>query len=354
MSKLVYLDSAQFDWLERAPSNKRREFLNAWAGVGAELALSLHHLQEMGQLRDADSLQQRLGVLKLFPVVRCGPVSSEEITRREIRMLLQQQSTSPSDDVWTADRWSLFPECDLEDVIASTLQFQSVFHLFRDALKEGAVAENLSKAARPKKPLKIPDNFDWAAMKAEWPSTIDEVSAQMPEIPIEIWSAFRAMLPQFTGHSSVRSMLVTQYQLSAIETIDRIPDDDLVSAHIFYSAARDEFSRIAMQLELQSSDCEDVISKIRMYDAPGFALKVALRRARRPHPREAEPGDQTDEDHVAFTPYVDLLFADKRTVSFLQQEARRAPNPLPQALVARVRKAADLDDIVEQITGLGD
>jgi hypothetical protein len=186
-----------------------------------------------------------------------------------------------------------------------------------------------------------------------WPSVIDEVFAHLPEVTPEVRAAFSAMFARVKQHRSARSMLVDAYGLGEVEILKRIPDDDLVSAYVFYSAAREEAKKLAIESGEAPGHFDGVVNAINMYDAPGFSLKVAIRRGRRPHPKEAEPGDQTDEDHISFTPYVDLLLADKRTVSYLRQEATRLPNLLHKSLVDRVRRVADVKGVILEISRLG-
>src|SRR4051812_42731651 len=86
---LVYLDSAQFDALERASEAERDAFFVSWQAAGCELALSLHHIHEIGQLGDRESLVRRLRVLKRFPLIRGGLANSDAVLRFEIRELLK-------------------------------------------------------------------------------------------------------------------------------------------------------------------------------------------------------------------------------------------------------------------------
>jgi hypothetical protein len=52
-----------------------------------------------------------------------------------------------------------------------------------------------------------------------------------------------------------------------------------------------------------------------------------------------------DADHLVYAAHVDLAMADKRTLHFLRQEARRNDALLPEAAVSHIRKSSSLDDL---------
>jgi hypothetical protein len=72
---------------------------------------------------------------------------------------------------------------------------------------------------------------------------------------------------------------------------------------------------------------------------------MAVFRARGRHNARPGAADQVDEEHVCFAPYVDLLFADKRTVAYLEEETRRADGRVAYDASATVWKARNLGDV---------
>jgi hypothetical protein len=55
-----------------------------------------------------------------------------------------------------------------------------------------------------------------------------------------------------------------------------------------------------------------------------------------------------DAGHLVYAAHTDLAFVDKRTLNFLQQEARRRSVLLPETAVNHIRKASSLDNLFPQ------
>lgn len=348
---LVYLDSAQFDGIERATPAARIAFFQTWRMARCELALSLHHLQEMGQLGDVSSLLRRLDVLREFPVIRCLPASSTDVLRNEIRASLENVSLEIQVSL-LRDR--IFPIADRAIVAAQTVETQPLFHLMADAIKTSTSAESLSKQARPVTPLKLSQaDIDWDELYRDSLAMVTEASDAGSELHQMLLTIFDQTFERIRGHGSARNALISLFGLSAVKVVRKIPDDDLSSAHVFYSTAREEAVALASEHHINPETLLSRVDEICMYDCPGFRLKLAAQRGRRTHPKEPEPGDQTDEDHVMFAPYVDLLIGDKRTVGFVSQRTRNPFLQLPEGAIANIKRVADLDECRAVISEFG-
>jgi hypothetical protein len=83
------------------------------------------------------------------------------------------------------------------------------------------------------------------------------------------------------------------------------------------------------------------------YEAPGFSLKLAIRRERLRHADSAKASDLLDEEHIVFAPYVDVLLVDKRTYDYAQRAVARNTPPLPLNPESALRKAAQLKDVLQ-------
>jgi hypothetical protein len=348
---LVYLDSAQFDGIERATPAARVAFFETWRIARCELALSLHHLQEMGQLSDASSLSRRLDVLREFPVIRCLPASSASVLRSEIRALLENVLLESRVALF---RDQFFPLADRAILAAQTLGTQTLFHVMADAIKTSTSAELLSKQARPVAPLKLSKaDIDWDELYRDSLTMVAEASGAGSELHQVLLTMFDQTFERIRGHGSARNALVSLFGLSAVEVVRKIPDDDLSSALVFYSTARAEAVALASEHHIDPEPLLSRVNGISMYDCPGFRLKLAAQRGRRTHPKEPEPGDQIDEDHVMFAPYVDLLIGDKRTVGFVSQRTKNPFLQLPEGAVANIKRVADLDECRAVISKFG-
>jgi len=61
-----------------------------------------------------------------------------------------------------------------------------------------------------------------------------------------------------------------------------------------------------------------LLPKLNPYKMPGYSLGIATNRAWQLSGNSAEAGNQIDDAHVTFAPYMDVLFVDKRTFAFLK------------------------------------
>ena len=86
--KLVYLDSAQFVWLENDEGIGRIEFHRRWRATGATLALSFHHVQEVAQLEEEESVERRLSIFADFSDVCFSFRGSGSVNELEAQVAL--------------------------------------------------------------------------------------------------------------------------------------------------------------------------------------------------------------------------------------------------------------------------
>lgn len=357
-AKLIYLDSAQFDSLERADPAGRAEFFSVWNNANCELALTLHHIQEMGQLGDKASLARRLEVLQHFVTIRCLPASSVHVLRFEVQELFAHDAISEERRLEVRESW--FPRlADRSGLTSEVLRTQFLFHGFASAMRMGADAETLSKEARQAskktsaKQLRMPTNdSDWDELYA-WSRSQVELEAQSgSRVHQYLSSMFDAVFALARQHGNLRSLLTSIYGLSDVRILKHIPDEDLTHAQEFYGCAREEAVSIAKLENLDARTLIDRAAGLNMYEAPGFRLKLAAQRARRQSPKTPEAGDQIDEAHLMFAPYVDLLIADKRTVGFVSQRTKHSFSSLPPEAVTNIRRVADLQECCRLIAEL--
>jgi hypothetical protein len=345
---LIYLDSAHFDWLERASVEARECFFSAWRSVGGELALSLHHIQEIAQLDGIESLRRRSNVLMQFPVIR-GPFAGSATVREwEVRMQLLELLTAGTASMTDSGREQFFPRVEptlLADILEGQ---QELFHRARSVFELSSNAENLSKQAGPT-PRRLPDHVDWEQLMVQ----AEEVIAQAAPTAEEreaLRAGLQFVAPYVQRAGSARGAIIELQGLSEVRNVGMVPDANLTELAMFVGVAREIVAQMAAASPRFASTLAEVLPGLDLFAAPGTRLRAALHRARMLHPRKAEPGDQLDEDHVVFAPYVDVLFADKRTVSFLQQESRDRPLLLRPASIANVLRAKDLTHTVDLIS----
>lgn len=343
---LVYLDSAHFALLERASEAGSKEFWTAWHSCGCELALSLHHLQEIGQLSDRGSAERRLRILEPFPVIR----SRQEGFNLVISLEIQFQFLKLAGYEILVKRSALetlFPITQLSELTKS-VEVQPIFHLMRAALATGTEGANLAKEAARIGPAV---DFDAPVDVAQMMSAESEaaVEAELANLPPATANLMRQMVDQVRAtiirEGTVGEALKAIYGLQEIAKHRTIPESDLAAVSLFYKEASAEATRLG----IDRNKVQTLLSQLDPYQAPGFALQLAVHRARTLHPKPDEPGDQIDVAHIAFAPYVDLAFVDKRTLGFLTQEARDRPQFLSPEFTKNIKKAGTLDRVAEVV-----
>jgi hypothetical protein len=345
---LVYLDVAQLAWLARAPRNERDSFFTEWRACRAELALTFHHLQEIGQLSRPAEIDQRFDLLESFPAVRGGMTTSAQVAELEIRSgLLARLNATPLS--FQSFRAALFPVADLPDLRAQTIDMASLLRRMREAHEIGAEAERLSQQARavgsPKMRARInPDNA--AERFAELLDTHFEPGSPKRAIAETIHQQLNHALRE---EGTLRGALENIFGLRRMDIVSSVPHEDLAMISVFRNQAR----VVGFALSEASGIPQDVVDvaldALNPYDCPGYALKLAAQRARRGHPKLPVAGDQIDDEHLTFAPYADVLFVDKRTFDFVGRELRRDAPLLPASAAVSLCRAANLADVVAQL-----
>jgi hypothetical protein len=346
---LVYLDTAQLSLLERATPEERYAFLRKWTEAKCELALTLHHFQEGGQGADESGLRRRLSTIAEFPLVRSLPASETDAMLLEIQLQVYEL-LGYAPDPRNSGLTTLFPIAVVSQLHAA-IALRPIYTQMREAYELRAQASNSSKAARlgaPRMNLRTP--IEPSALNSDEARRLME--GAMADTPREVQQLMRSMLAQvreqMLEHGTVRGALEAQYGLSGVHAANRIRDDDLAASAVFYSEAKEQIA-VVLNRTGRPEDVENVYRRLDPYAAPGVSLRLAVQRARALQAEPEEPGDDVDSAHLAFAPYVDLLFADKRTVHYVTQEARDRPECIDRPAASKVRRAGSLDSVLEHI-----
>jgi hypothetical protein len=344
---IVYLDSAHLALLERASADGRRAFFRTWGGCKCQLALSLHHLQEIGQLSDRTSVARRLQVLDDFPIIRCKPAGYDLVLQLEIAFqLARARGLEPN--VTASALATLFPKSTAIDVSAAVNQYPWILAAMRPAHETGAEASNYAKQAEQqtrgvrKRKLRTPSGVDEHQIESLLESTLAELPPQVQTTVRDMWNRVRDTIRERGG---LRLGLEEVFGLSDLAIRHKIPDADLPSISVFYDTARTHWSSIASPAEMVASD--PYMQRLDPYAARGFALQLAVRRGRKRHTKPDEASDEIDVAHIAFAPYVDVLFVDKRTLGFVHQERRDNPALLPFDFTNTIERAGSLQRVEE-------
>jgi hypothetical protein len=341
---LVYLDSAHLALLERSSTQDADAFLSVFREHGCELALSLHHLQEIAQLSDRASVERRMRVLESFPSIRCKPAGVDLVTRLEIHFqLLTSMGFAPQVRRSVLD--TLFPPAAVEDLRAAIIRFQPLFKMARRAHELGAEASNLAKAAAKvgsvstRRDVNL-GNHDSLEVATAFESSLTDLPGYVQRLARTWHGWVRAAISE---HRTIRRALISIYRLGEAAIVDRIPDSDLAMASVFFDVGRSEAKELLRKMSGDLPSPAQLFSRLDPYAAPGFALQLAVQRARKRRPEEDMAGDEIDAAHVAFAPYVDVLFVDKRTRAFIEQEGRDNPMLLSPEAAGWISQAGTLE-----------
>jgi hypothetical protein len=344
---LVYLDSAHLALLQRASPDDVSTFLSTWVESGCELVLSIHHLQEIAQLADRESVKRRLEVLRNFPLIRYGSASSDLVLRFEIQIqCFELLGYKP--DVRASAVSKLFPEANFDHLCSATLALRPIFKLMQGAYVTGADAENASKlATQQARPVSMRRQIDPSLLNSHaFNQSFQGAIAGMPSPVVSLmrWIGKR-VTASIRKFGNVRQALEWIYKLDNVEMRNEILDGDLAAVSTFFKSARKEVDDLFALAGADTSTSEQLVRRLNPYRAPGFALRLAVLRARKRHPKADQPGDQIDSDHVCFAPYVDVLFVDKRTLGFAMQEYRDNRALIPSHGISRIEKAGTLEQV---------
>jgi hypothetical protein len=176
-------------------------------------------------------------------------------------------------------------------------------------------------------------------------------TSEVKEMALEL---FERVESQITRSGTIRAALETMYELNSVAVRPAVLDADLPSVSVFFQTAREQVDEVAVKLGIDSDRVLEAVERLDPYSCPGVALQLAARRARERHTKPDQPGDEVDLAHLAFAPHVDLLFADKRTFAFIQQEAQKSEGNLIPGFTETIRRAgslAQLEAYISERTG---
>ena len=366
---LVYLDSSHIAELDRLLTSDRKSFdsfLDTWRRRNAVLAFSLHHAQEIAQLGNLDSINRRLSVLGAFGEIQIALKGWDGVIDLELQeqLLGLSRNTQPQ---YKEVRHRLFTPSNLEEIRGSVVTARETFLKLREGLLLVAKAENLSKEAKAesssqgvytrlisahKDPEKeFPRDFDWDTWIREMTDFAAKGQASDNPGAVLFQWLFSQLLAAVRQEGSIRGGLEAFMGLKGLSVLEIAPLQDLAALQGYYAQAREVASTIAHFLGVEVKDVLKRIRELQPYDSPAFRLRVAYDRARKRAPKPSEPGDQVDSDHLAYAPYVDIAFADKRTWEYVQQEARRGSALLSVQAVANIKRVRNVHGVLEEIAG---
>lgn len=346
---LIYLDTAQLAWLESAPDDERSQFVTVWRNLGCELAVSLQVLQEIQKRGTPDLVAARLATLQLLQPLRGIPAGSAGVMMFEITEQIRRRVGGVSGRHIDRGRQHLFPFLAFTTVKEAVAQH--AVHLDRwNAI--GEVQAELQGNARFLTPLKKGIRVDPAKMTAFLRSVQESVLRGLSRS--EAADMFRdlgdrAIEALNAADGNLWEANLKRLGISELSCLSEIRPEDFGKAAGFLEAARDFASDVATDANTDPSTVLRLVNQLRPYDAPGYSIEMAVARARARHSQKPTAGDQVDEEHVCFAPYVDLMFVDKRTKAYVEEEVRRRDGRVAYDPTAKLVRPRNISDVLAAI-----
>jgi hypothetical protein len=318
----VYLDSGDHANLERLAAQSHTafdQFLAGWGARGCTLALSLHHAQELSQLADDTSRTRRLSLLEQFPVVRYEPGGSHKVVTFEVMAQVLARLTEESPDYALHVSPGLFQEAGLAAFKATVFESREFLVALQGAQGMTAKARDATRGTRlPHSYRKqTRDKMDLTAAR-----TSIRAALNTEGLTAEMRAYLEALCSNLKSSANLRSAFEKTYGIEGYDCVGATDDEDIHRVGTFFSVAREAIGEYATALGVPVDRCLALVPTLDPYDCPGTRIEMAVSRAQDISSQSADSSDEPDRAHVSFLPYVDVLFADRRTVGFFQQEVK--------------------------------
>jgi hypothetical protein len=344
---LVQLDTGDIANLERLflrDPEKCRMLIAEWNANGLALALNLHHAQEIAQHASTESRKRRLQIIELFEDIRFGGMAEFGVIRQEVAVLLDAVGNEEPAR-FEGLRDFFFPKSSAEDFAQYLLSNAAALQKMRVPIEQTIAVRTVP--IKGKRTLKnrvlTPDSNAVAEARFRHELSKSSLSPSERRLAIEF---YLGLAKSFDGQPNVRAALELHYGLKGIKWVAGCPDSDLSLAASFADTARELL--IAGRGILPQTPSEDeLINGIDPYSAPGVRIQFALHRAQTAA-GSPKPAHETDRSHAVFAPYVNVIFLDRQTATFLEQESRRAPHLLPQTDLQTVRPSGPIEQLMQR------
>ena len=268
---LVYLDTAQFAWLERADEQLRIHFINGWRDHGCELSVTLQLLQEVVKRGSAQDVEARLETMRSLRPFRGIPTSAGGLIVMEARVQMLGLINRP---------------------VASPLEY-GVASLF-PVMEEGALAQALWGSARELEGFNMANQVLAAlentarllpkTRKGVWidPNEIEARVRQSEALNADGMTDATAWFVKKIGEKVIhgikeadgdpRTARVRDWGLADLGCLSDIRDEDLMKTATFLETARFAAEAIASELRIEEEDVLELVNGLRPYEAPGYCI----------------------------------------------------------------------------------
>jgi hypothetical protein len=352
----IYLDTSQiFEITKLLDIDKESSdlFFRQWNEKAAVLCLSFSHLKEIAQLKDKKSRKTRFAVLQRFNYLCFTPLESSSIIRMEatIQMLDHISKKGITIQLPKTNIWKKTTSDFLYDYVETN----------RDKLLEArkyyTAASEIEEVFKPVKKLLIKygiSRFESlsanTAKLEEATRIIVEGSEPANQKRGSSNISFEKVLAVVRKTGTLSSALISHLELDGLSDIKKRYLSDAGSLSVLFKMAREAIPHVAELSGESQSEATRAISYIEPAKCPGFSLRMALIRGFLSSDKKNKPSDWLDATHIVYAPYVDILFADKRTHDYLHKETRNQRYRIEQSLLSNIRRIVPMNALLGEIS----
>lgn len=350
-ARIIYLDNSHLHLLSEIKRNdapRFMKFMQVWASQKCTLALSQIHLYEITRYKDQDKKEARFDLLEELLPIHCDvsfvdevPDAFRPLANREIfNALIRRGVMSVQDQALLRYATGLPAQLTSKDHIALLRQlegsdlYRNIIEAFYDANRLSATANSRPSGTKYERP-RLSGMSDTGINRDDLADLLQQLEqdqidvAQLeslrglltPELVDDVFSAIRREIEEFvtrTGEVGSSSALAEFLGVDPSDGVRlRKPLDSLIQQYTFEFTVRQFLSDVFAKQDRNLLD--KVVAEVNLEDCPGTWLKYTVQIQMRKAVTEDDPSNYYDLEHLAYLPHVDMLFADKRIVTFTRQ-----------------------------------
>jgi hypothetical protein len=362
---LIYLDTSHLASLAAVASNdpeRYARFKTFWQRAGVQLALSRIHLHELRRHNDLSTRQRRWQLLADLAPIRSDlvliddPLTPNTLAAREGLAALVRSGIVRVRGVERSNADVGFPtrldgNAVMEAAPALDGAMGSVVRGFHAATVLGASAQSDSRRANKSRgrlrDLRLTRVLE--VRKREVVQSIARAKGLSKVFPLLLAIGQTAVVLVLLPVSlpTVVAFGALYRRLIDADAADEAEFTDVLLAR---SLARSAASSVLVRLGLGKVEAKQLATRLDLADFPGAWLRTEAKAKLLAARSTFTAQDDLDLDHLAYAPYVDLFFADRRTREFAHQALRGRDRDPQDRLCERIVSAGSLDEMQDRIS----
>jgi hypothetical protein len=329
--RVIYLDNSHLHILSevrRTDEERFAKFMEVWTEHKCALALSQVHLHEISRYNDQAKREARYDLLEEMLPLHCDitlsdgvPGSFRLLTNREIFSALIRHNMVTVQDEALIQYAGGFPERFTSRAHIALLRQLNLVEAPRNLIKAFYEANKISATANSRppenkyEPRRLSQIGDTKIKKEDVAALIKQFEEEQTNIAQ--WESLRDLVPPEDEVGSSNALAEFLGVDPEDRTNSRKPLDLLIHQYTFEFVVRQFLVDVCGEQDITKVNV--VIRQLKMEDCPGTWLKNAVQLQIRKAMPEDEASNYYDLEHLAYLPYTDLLFVDKRIAEFTRQ-----------------------------------